>query len=720
MDLTGTLLDTLKQSTSGWERQGYSLAGRTYGANLVKVRFTAESGRSGSDFFGDNGIDDVSIIEEPACLNPTGFMVTGQTTSSISLAWNSDTNIISSKVQYGAPGFALGTGTNVASAPGSLTVTGLASGTCYEFYVQDSCSSTTAWVGPILGCTGSVCNVTTTPTVTGDSANCGGGPITLTGTPGSGDIAWMLNGTVLGTGNSYSDSIGGTTIYEAADYASVAPAVHIGPLTSIAGAGFGNFSNGQWFTVMDTISIDSCTVRANGFVEGSVIILDDAGGNLVQIGDTFTTGTTLGDYQVPIGVVLTPGNYFMGIDYHTATTGQLFRATSGAVYPYVVPGLMSIDSVNFPGARYYYTFDLIVSGACLGASVPVVGFVPGPNAGAGDTVNVCETDTAVNLAGFLGPHDAGGTWVDVDASMALTDSIFNATLADTGSYYNFDYILPPSGGCTFGDTATITVFVDFQRNPGMDGADTLCTDVVALISLNQYLGTHTGGGSWTDLDSSGALLGIRVRPSNAVGPGTYRYQYTVASNGACPGGSSIVSITYEDPVSAGADASDTICDSASVVDLSAYLDATASSGGTWVDVDGSGALTGSNFDPSVPASGSWYNFVYAVTSAGCGNDSATISIYVKDCGIGLDEQKARQFNVYPNPTAGIFFIENLGVEVKDMEVEVYSLNGQLLMTNNFTGYNTTNQVDLGDLAKGVYNVKLITEYGVEVHRITRQ
>lgn len=715
------LLDTLTLPTVGWERQGYSLAGRTYGANLVKVRFTAESGRSGSDFFGDNGLDDISIIEEPACLNPTNFMVTGNTINTIDLMWNSDTNIISSNIEYGPIGFTPGTGTSTTSSPGSTTISGLSPGTCYEFYVQDVCSANTAWVGPIIGCTGSICSVTTMPTTVGDSANCGGGPITLTGTAGSGDIAWMLNGTVLGTGNTYSDSIGGTTLYDAADYSVVAPAVHLGPLTSIAGAGFGNFSNGQYFTVMDTIYIDSTTVRANGFVEGSVIILDDAGGNLVQIGDTFTTGTTLGDYQVPVGVLLTPGNYFMGIDFHASTTGQLFRATSGAAYPYILPGLMSIDSVNFAGARYYYTFDLVVSGACLGSPVQTIGYVPGANSGTSDTVDVCETDAAVNLASFLGPHDNGGTWVDLDASGALTDSIFNATLADTNNYYSFNYILGATGGCSFGDTATITVLVNFQRSAGTDGADTLCSDVTQLISLNQYLGSHTGGGSWTDLDTSGALLGIRIRPSNVNAPGTYRYRYTVASNGACPGESSIVTITYTDPVDAGMDNSVTICNDTSVaVDLNDYLSAGASTGGTWLDLDAAGGLAGSMLTASVPAHTNTYTFAYALESAGCGNDTAFISVFIEECDISLDEQDSYQFNVYPNPTTGVFFIESLGSTAKDMRIEVYSVNGQLLKTNKFVGYNETNTVDLTDLAKGVYNVKVFTEYGVEVHRITKQ
>ena len=217
------------------------------------------------------------------------------------------------------------------------------------------------------------------------------------------------------------------------------------------------------------------------------------------------------------------------------------------------------------------------------------------------------------------------------------------------------------------------------------------------------------------------MLGIRIRPSNVNAPGTYRYRYTVASNGACPGESSIVTITYTDPVDAGMDNSVTICNDTSVaVDLNDYLSAGASTGGTWLDLDAAGGLAGSMLTASVPAHTNTYTFAYALESAGCGNDTAFISVFIEECDISLDEQDSYQFNVYPNPTTGVFFIESLGSTAKDMRIEVYSVNGQLLKTNKFVGYNETNTVDLTDLAKGVYNVKVFTEYGVEVHRITKQ
>ena len=63
--------------------------------------------------------------------------------------------------------------------------------------------------------------------------------------------------------------------------------------------------------------------------------------------------------RVPIGAVLSAGNYFMNVEI-TSGSGILYRAIDGAVYPYNVSNLISITGTNFIGDldRYYYFFIL--------------------------------------------------------------------------------------------------------------------------------------------------------------------------------------------------------------------------------------------------------------------------------------------------------------------------------------------------------------------------
>ena len=174
--------------------------------------------------------------------------------------------------------------------------------------------------------------------------------------------------------------------------------------------------------------------------------------------------------------------------------------------------------------------------------------------------------------------------------------------------------------------------------------------------------------------------------------------------------------------SAGADNSGIVCDTLTAVDLSTYLDATANAGGTWVDASATGALTGSIFDPSVVGGQTGpvtYTFYYTVTATGCPTDSATISITVDTCSIGIDEFLAANLAIYPNPTSSVVYVEDLGIGTQTMTIEVYALNGQLL-TSEVRDGNDRAVIDLSRFAKGMYNLKVTTDAGVVIRMISKQ
>ncbi len=734
-DITTLTLEMFDAGTGSWMAID-SIVGQQQVSNIDpwqerRINLTAFSSSSlllrflhvrGASFNGDAALDNITIRETPLCVDPTALMITSVGQTSIGLAWTTDTNITGSAVQYGPQGFTLGSGTVVGSAAGMASVSGLMMNTCYDFYVLDSCGSATNWVGPISACTKPGCGVSGVPTnVMGDSTGCGGGGVTMTGTPSAGDqISWFVNGQIVGSGSPFIDTIGVTTNYEARNVSRDGSAYHLGPQPSIAAAGFGNFTNGQYITVMDTLIIDSTTVRSNGYVAGQIYITDGQsitdGGNILQRGEVFTTDSNnTVNTQVPVGIVLTPGQYFIGVDYLAGTVGSLFRATAGAVYPYVFPGLMSIDSVNFAGPRYYYTFDLVIQNACIATSgVGAVGFVPGANAGTSDSVTVCENNSAVDLTTFLGQYDTGGTWNDDDATGALTDSIFDASAVAAGGTYNFSYIVSQSGGCVGGDTATISVTVEASPFAGNDTTNAICITGTPL-QLRALLPGSDNGGTMTDLDGSGALVGTLFLPGNVAAAGTYRFRYVV--NGvACANDTATITMIVDDVVDAGMDASDTITDCTNLIDLNTYLSAGATAGGTWVDVSGSGALTGSTFDPNNVTNKASYDFRYVLNSA-CGDDSSTVSLYI-DCIVGLNEYSVGNIDVYPNPTKGVVNIEALSNDNKIKSIEVYAINGELLIQRNAD--EAAIRIDLSGYADGLYSIKVTSERGVELHRINKK
>ena len=90
-------------------------------------------------------LNDISIMPVSSCDPSTGLNVTNITTSSATLSWAGDGDI----VEYGEAGFALGTGTRLNSVSSPQNISALTNGTSYEFYVGKVCpDETMAWSAP--------------------------------------------------------------------------------------------------------------------------------------------------------------------------------------------------------------------------------------------------------------------------------------------------------------------------------------------------------------------------------------------------------------------------------------------------------------------------------------------------------------------------------------------------------------------------------------------
>ena len=163
----------------------------------------------------------------------------------------------------------------------------------------------------------------------------------------------------------------GATVY--ADDNATGP-VTFGPPTTLTG-GFGNFTNGMWFSVQKPMTLDSISVISNGLVNFQVRISEGGGnktsghsGAELMRSDTISVSAA-GTHQVPVGLTLMPGTYYINMAFLGGTTGQLHRATAGGAYPYTVAGVASLDSVQFGYSRTfacYYAYDWVVSEGCVG------------------------------------------------------------------------------------------------------------------------------------------------------------------------------------------------------------------------------------------------------------------------------------------------------------------------------------------------------------------
>lgn len=144
-------IDTIAQNTGAWTEFGYDITAFTFGSNLVKIQFRAEPG-AGTPFYHDLLIDDVSVLEAPTCLAPSGLVATNVAGTTADFGWTPNGTGTQWKVEYGLLGFTQGTGDTVLTTNNPVTLTGLTPSSDYQIYVQSVCGpgDTSLWTGPLV------------------------------------------------------------------------------------------------------------------------------------------------------------------------------------------------------------------------------------------------------------------------------------------------------------------------------------------------------------------------------------------------------------------------------------------------------------------------------------------------------------------------------------------------------------------------------------------
>lgn len=85
-------------------------------------------------------IDDVTVEKIPSCRRPTNLTVRNVSTTSATVSWTAG-NTNSYLVEYGYPGFPIGSGTRIQCNSTSQTLTNLNPATSYEVYVTSNCAN---------------------------------------------------------------------------------------------------------------------------------------------------------------------------------------------------------------------------------------------------------------------------------------------------------------------------------------------------------------------------------------------------------------------------------------------------------------------------------------------------------------------------------------------------------------------------------------------------
>jgi gliding motility-associated-like protein len=322
------------------------------------------------------------------------------------------------------------------------------------------------------------------------------------------------------------------------------------------------------------------------------------------------------DLFAALGTNVTAGGTWTDVGGSGALTGNVF------------------DPSVAGNGSWVFNYGFPANGPCAAVSAQVtVNVGSGSTAGSDNSVTVCGADCSFPLFDALGgTPDGGGSWTDqLGTGALLAGGLLNTCALPAGTVAPFTYTIVDA---QCGNVqATVLVTVSPFPDPGGDVSIVLCATDSPLNLFEQLLGEPQEGGTWTDPNGS-ASTGVFVPGTSVPGP----YNYLLPGNTTCPDTLSTVTITVNEPANAGANGELLVCDTLQALDLFQGLQGTPQTGGTWTDLDGSGALDNGFFNTAQAGVGE-FTFRYTVVVPGCGSATALVKVDVRGSVIVSDIQR---------------------------------------------------------------------------------
>lgn len=367
---------------------------------------------------------------------------------------------------------------------------------------------------------------------------------------GVGTVNWFVDAstsTVLQSGNTLNATIAGDTIFYSENdwftYTQVGP-----PNNTYAGGNlnYNTFQYAQMFHVFQDLVIDTVFVYPNSAGNVKINLIDSITGVVIDsIIHPVTSGQVGLKTPIPVAFSCSPGGYRMNA--LGSTVSGLYRNSGGTVYPFFVPGYITIHGNTAPGAsdRWYFEYDWqihfgcssprvpnsihvgplnVVANAtsdsiCLGDAVTLnasgaINYTFEPGSLSGQTVMVSPTTTTVyTITGTvdIACSDMGNITIVVNnppsvsasGTVSTICSGSNATLAANGAssyawspggYSGSPVTVTPSNTTTYTVTGTdlngcmatdtATVLVDFVAITGTAAESTLCFGDSTQLTAN--------------------------------------------------------------------------------------------------------------------------------------------------------------------------------------------------------------------------------------------
>ncbi|MFL5729555.1 MAG: T9SS type A sorting domain-containing protein [Cytophagaceae bacterium] len=405
----------------------------------------------------------------------------------------------------------------------------------------------------------------------------------------------------------------------------------------------------------------------------------------------------------------------------SSSSGGTFTPSSNVLNPSYV--LSATDKAN--GS---VTLTLTESGICSPVSdnlVITIHAVPAVNAG--NDTTVCSTGTAITIAGTKS-NATGVSWsasgVGTFGSTTALSTYYNLTTADkTNGTVTLTLSTTGNGPCTVHSDQKV---ISITTAPTVTSSDKSICATTASTQVNGSVGGSATGGTWTTINGATGSFNNPTSMTPTYTPTTADKNTGYADLRLTTSNSTVCASTYHDmrltilavPTSnAGPDQS--VCKNG-VATLSGSTGGSAG-GGTWSS-NGQGTFgNNTSLNTTYTPAASDFNIAGGVVltlittgSGACttpGQDQMTLTI--NNCtGLTSDHQKDMDLELYPNPGLGLINVEWKNANAQLLSADVMNAEGKLIRTIRLQG----SQIDISDLGKGMYFLKLTDTEGSQLSK----
>ncbi len=332
-------------------------------------------------------------------------------------------------------------------------------------------------------------------------------------------------------------------------------------------------------------------------------------------------------------------------------------------------------TVSSPGT---YTVTYTDGNGCSATSSPIVVDVgttpPTPTISPNGNAVICEGTSIV----LTSSASSGNTWSNGETTTSIT-------VTQAGSYSVFATI----SGCSSAASSPTTVTVNPappQPTVSPAGPLTICQGDTVVLTSSSGLATDI----WSTSEVGSSIV--------VSSEGHFNVTTTNAYN--CSSFSEMVYVYVNPLPEVTLGNMDILC----VYNTPVLLENGTPAGGTY---SGNGVNAGM-FDPSIAGTGlTMITYTYEDTN-GCSN-SAQNGIIVDDC-LGINETVAGSFQVYPNPSGGLFNI--VSDQLPIAAIRVFDSAGKLVKECSADQVQTL-QLDIHSLASGIYNAEILSGAYIE-------